>query len=272
MFSGGGLRCFWQGGFMDVVRDEIGLAPARIASVSGGALSAAGFLCRRGPLVYQVMTKRFAEQDHNIAWHSFEEDGLTPHQRLYRECVDAVIDADARREIADGPPWDVLLGHPPADGMPTASGTVAALAYEAELHTRNSPHARAPSALGVTATRVDGRAAARDGRLTDLICAAAIIPPVFEPMVWDGRPVVDGGLYDQAPMPEPDRGRTLVVLTRRYERLPDVTGREYVWPSEEAPIDKIDFTDAQKLRRTWAQGEADGATYLEARRSARGPV
>ena len=267
VFSGGGLRCFWQGGVLDVVRDAIGLKPARISAVSGGALSAAGFICRRGRTVLDVMTDRFARAGSNIAWDTYDEDGLTPHQRIYREVVDEVIDDKARETIADGPPWQVLLGHPPSRGWPKASGTAAIAAYEAELHTRGSPHFSVPEALGVTSSVVDARAAAREGRLTDLICAAAVIPPVFEPPLWDGKPVIDGGMVDQAPLPEPGEGATLILLTRRYDTLPDVAGRTYLWPREETPADKIDFTDPDKLRGTWDCGAVDGRRYLNARKT-----
>ena len=99
--------------------------------------------------------------------------------------------------------------------------------------------------------------------MADLVCAAATIPPIFEPPVWAGNKVIDGGMIDQAPMPDPDEGRTLVLLTRRYDKLPDVEGRLYVAPSEEVDAEKIDFTDPALLRRTWEQGEADGRSFLE---------
>ncbi|SHH66712.1 patatin-like phospholipase family protein [Marivita hallyeonensis] len=263
VFSGGGLRCFWQGGFLEVVRDAISLDPTRITGVSGGALAACCFVARKGRTLLDVMTDRFAETSSNIAWDTFDEDGVTPHQRLYRECVEEVLDQEARRAIADGPSLIILLGHPPLTSAPKLSGTAATLAYEAELHTIASPHFNWAEKMGLTSSRVDARVAARDGTLHDLISAAAVIPPVFEPPTWDGTPVVDGGMADQAPMPDPDEGDTLVLLTRHYSGLTKVDGRTYLEPSEPCPVDKIDFTDPDKLRDTWACGEADGRTYLE---------
>ena len=83
-----------------------------------------------------------------------------------------------------------------------------------------------------------------------------------EPPLWQDRRVVDGGMADQAPLPDPDEGVTMVLLTRDYKRLPDVEGRHYIAPSKETPADKIDFTDPQKLRDTWAQGTRDAERYL----------
>ena len=264
VFSGGGLRCFWQGGFLHVVRDAIDLKPARISGVSGGAMSAAGFIAHRGEMMLDEMMKAFAEQDQNFDLNELtnDADGRTPHQKIYRDVVTKVL-GECLEDIASGPSYQVLLGHPPHDDYTDMSGSAAALAYEAELHLVSSPHFNWAEKGGLDCSLVDARQAAADGKLIDLICAAATIPPVFDVPTWEGRPVVDGGMADQAPMPDPDEGRTLVLLTRRYDDIPDVEGRLYLWPSEETPADKIDFTDPQKLKETWQVGERDGRAFLE---------
>ncbi len=124
----------------------------------------------------------------------------------------------------------------------------------------------------MTALLVDANAAARAGKLCDLVAAAAVIPPIFEPPLWNGRPVIDGGMTDQAPLPVPDTGETLVLLTRTYDRQPKVDGRTYVAPSSETPADKIDFTDASKLRRTWDQGVADARRLLDGEAQSCSPI
>lgn len=261
VFSGGGLRCFWQGGFMDVVRDALDLAPARITGVSGGGLGSAAYIAHRGHDLLDAMSAAFARNESNIEWHRPDAvTGVTPHQEIYRRVAEHVLDDDACSAIAEGPAYQVLIGHPPGDGGRIA-GTAATLAYEAELHLVNSPHFNWAEKLGVTASLVDARRAARDGRLVDLVCAAATIPPVFTPPEWDGRPVIDGGMVDQAPMPEPDEGRTLVLLTRQYRSLPQIEGRDYVWPSNPVPVDKIDFTDPGALQKAWNTGESDGRRF-----------
>ena len=262
VFSGGGLRCFWQGGFMNVVRDPLGLDPARITGVSGGGLGSAAFIAHRGHKLLRTMQAAFAENPGNVEWHEPREvTGLTPHQEIYREVAEEVLDAEAIEAIANGPAYQVLIGHPPGDGR--LSGTAATLAYEAELHLINAPHFNWAEKVGVTSTLVDARAAARDGRLIDLVVAAATIPPIFTPPEWDGKPVIDGGMADQAPMPEPDEGPTLILLTRRYRNIPEIAGRHYIWPSEAVPVDKIDFTDPDALQKAWDAGEEDGRDFLK---------
>ncbi len=264
VFSGGGLRCFWQGGFLHVVRDALGLNPERISGVSGGAMSAAGFIGRRGKMMLDEMMRAFAEQDQNFDLNELtnDDDGRTPHQKIYRDVVTRVL-SDVLDDIAAGPSYQVLIGHPPGDDYADMSGSAAALAYEAELHLVSSPHFNWAEKGGLDSTLVDARRAAEDGTLVDLICAAATIPPIFDIPKWKGRPVVDGGMADQAPMPDPDRGRTLVLLTRRYDDIPDVEGRLYAWPSEATPADKIDFTEPEKLEETWDIGERDGRAFVQ---------
>ncbi|MCF6430495.1 patatin-like phospholipase family protein [Leisingera sp. MMG026] len=265
VLSGGGCRCFWQGGFLHVVQNELPLSPARVTGVSGGALTLAGFLAGRGERVLAEMKEAFRSTGSNINWHHPSEAGLTPHQTVYEEVVTRSLDGDAMSRVAAGPQAQILLGHPPSDRWARLTGSLATLAYETELHMVGSPHFNWAERLGVSSSLVDARAAAQEGKLAALVRFAATIPPVFAPPRWNGRAVIDGGMADQAPMPDPDKGRTLVLLTRPYKRLPEVAGRLYVWPEEEVPADKIDFTDPEKIQATWDAGLTAGEKFLRER-------
>jgi hypothetical protein len=262
VFSGGGLRCFWQGGFLTRVEQARKFTPDRVTGVSGGAMAGAAWIAGIEERLLDVMCDAFEKRDHNLDLFAADEEGITPHQRIYCDVVETVLDQAARERVANGPAFQIQIAHPPSTGHPTMTGTALAAAYEAELHMVGSPHFDWAEKMGLTAQLVDATQAARDGRLVELVNAAAVIPPVFEPPLWGDRRVVDGGMADQAPLPDPDEGETLVLLTRPYKNLPDVPGRFYVWPSEETPADKIDFTDPQKLRDTWALGQRDAEAYL----------
>lgn len=264
VFAGGGTRCFWQGGFLDVARPLLPSEPLRVCGVSGGALAAASFLSHRGHRLLDTMCQAFARQDHNATWHDLlKGKGITPHRRIYRDVVAEVLDEEAQRAIADGPSFQVLIAFPVLGGESRAAGLLPAALYELELHLRSRPHLRWAQAAGLETRLVDARQTAREGQLIDLVCAAAAVPPFFGDARWDGRRVVDAGMADQAPMPAPDQGRTLVLLTRRYRNLPEKAGRVYVSPGRETPADKLDFTVPGKLRKTWELGEADGRRTLE---------
>ncbi|WP_368667818.1 patatin-like phospholipase family protein [Palleronia pontilimi] len=265
VFSGGGTRCLWQGGFIDVLRNEIPIEPARISGLSGGALTCCGFMTRRGQAIRDHMCEVFAAHDRNIPLHEpfDDEDGNSPHQRMYRKIVESSIgDPQALRQIAEGPQMQILIARPPSGRWAKLSGAAMTLVYEADTVIRSNPHLKWAENFGLTGELVDANKAARDGKIVDLICAAATIPPAFEPPLWGGKPAVDAGMVDQAPMPVPDQGRSLILLTKRFRDIPQVEGRVYVCPSESVAADKIDFTDPEKLRDTWRQGEEDARRFL----------
>ena len=263
VFSGGGTRCFWHGGFLAEVREVLALKPERVTGVSGGALSAACFLSGRGHKLLQVMGGTFDKIDHNVQLDGvLHGEGITPHERAYRQIVSETLDPEAIEAIAEGPVFEVLLAHPPTKILPKWSTIPVMLAYELELAVRSTPHMHWPSLLGVKQDLVDARQAARDGRLVDLICNAAVIPPVFNVARWDGQQVIDGGMASKAPVPSEDAGRTLILLTRRYRNLPQSNRRVYVMPEHATPADKMDFTSREKIEQTWACGRQDGQKFL----------
>ncbi|MGF1553723.1 MAG: patatin-like phospholipase family protein [Paracoccaceae bacterium] len=263
VFSGGGTRCFWHGGFVETVRGPLGLAPRRIAGVSGGALAAACFTADREETLLGVMGEAFERLDSNIDPHKIAEGkGLTPHQEVYREVVERVLDAEAVERVANGPAFDVMLAHPPSTRYPKWSTFPMMMAYLADLKIRSTPHMAWPGWFGVRRRLVDGRRAARDGRLVDLICNAAVIPPVFNIQRWDGEHCIDGGMASKAPIPEDDGDFTLILLTRDFRNLPRHPGRLYVTPSRDTPADKIDFTSREKIEATWRLGRRDGERFL----------
>ena len=58
-FSGGGIRCFWHGGFLVRVGPHLGLDVKRVSGVSGGALSAAAWIGGREQDLLILMTEAF---------------------------------------------------------------------------------------------------------------------------------------------------------------------------------------------------------------------
>ncbi|TFY98822.1 patatin-like phospholipase family protein [Ramlibacter rhizophilus] len=257
-FSGGGLRCFWQGGALDSLQEVFTMAPARIAAASGGALAAACFISGRGGKLIDAFCDRLRRHDRNVAPDAvLDGRKLTPHERIYREVVADVLDRQACEAVAEGPQFEVLLAEPPRWLPAAAAATLTMVLYEADKHIRSTPHGRWARAAGARELRVDGRQAAREGSLVELICKAATIPPIFDMRERRGRPVIDAGTIDNAPMPRGSSGSTLVLLTRSYRKLPEVEGRTYLFPSHATEADKIDFTDADALHAAYSQGRKD---------------
>ena len=264
-FSGGGIRCFWHGGWMAAVRERHSFAPERVTGVSGGALSAAAWIAGEESHLFDRFSRAVTNQESNATLTDLDaEDGRSPHQRVYEAIVADVIDAEAQARIADGPAFQISVATPGDGAGHVLKALAAGTIYQAEQVVAPTPKPRLSALAGVEQRLIDARRAARDGVLADLIRMAATVPPAFRADDWDGEPVFDGGMVDKAPRPEPDRGRTLVLLTKRFTSLPDDPDRvDYVQPSEAVLSgSKLDFTDPTLLREAWDQGCSDGTAWL----------
>ena len=264
VFSGGGLRCFWHGGFMASAERAMRFRPERVTGVSGGALSASAWIADAEDWLFERFSRAVAHNDSNVTvTDPLDEDGRSPHQRVYEAIVHDVLDAGAQARIAAGPAFQISVTTTEEDEGPTLRALAGGAIYQLEQVVAPTPRPRLSAVTGIEQRLIDARAAARDGTLPDLVRMAATVPPAFRPDEWDGDPLYDGGMVDKAPLPDPDRGRTLVLLTKRFRSLPSDGPRvEYVEPSEDVLSgSKLDFTDPALLREAWDLGARDGAAW-----------
>ena len=267
VFSGGGLRCFWHGGWIEAVQDGLTFAPERVTGSSGGALSAAAWIAGREHFLADRFMEAVRRCNANFTVEDLKaEDGRSAHQRVYDAVVEDVIDGNAVDTIANGPVFQISVS---TTGEEEAGATATALLggaiYQVEQMVAPTPKPRLASIAGIEQRLLDARHAARHGLLPDLIRMAATVPPAFRAEQWDGEWIYDGGMVNKAPMPEPDEGRTLVLLTKRFRALPDDAGARvhYVEPAE--PVldgSRLDFTDEGLLHQAWDQGIEDGKRFL----------
>lgn len=263
MFGGGGTRCFWHGGFMAAAERRLPLEVERVSAVSGGALSAAAWITGREERLLDSMCAAFERTDRGPGNIDIDDllDGQHPfpHEELYRRIVHGLLDDDeAMQRIVDGPQFRIKLARA---GKLGGGGTIAA--YALDLAVRSTPHPKLPKLTGAEALEVDARAAAHDGRLCELVVAAASSPPLFSQAYWDGEPVMDGGVVDNAPVWAESDAPTLLLVTRPYRNLPERENRLYAAPSKKPPTFKLDFTDAEGIREVWRLGEKDGRAFLD---------
>ncbi|RGP40134.1 hypothetical protein BPTFM16_00410 [Altererythrobacter insulae] len=259
-FSGGGIRCFWHGGFLSKVGNVDQLSPQLVTGVSGGVLSGASWIAQKEDELLDLMCEAFRINDSNL-----ERDGVqvrTPHEAMYRAVVETLFDHGAVQAVSDGPEFCALLAVAPKAVPPKLAALIYGAIYKIDETFRSNPDLKAPSALGLNTLKVDARLAARDGRLVDLICAAATIPPVFSVPRWDGQRVIDAGMASKIHLSDDPTLRSLALLTKRYENVPERPNLTFVSPSEEVAADKIDFTDATKVHATWELGERDAERWL----------
>src|ERR1700681_447036 len=95
-FAGGGNRCYWQGGFYEIVADRLKLAPTLVIGASAGAVAAVYSLLQIGPHVRELVIGGCGPQLKNFdvaAWRRGEP--LCPVGPMYRRLLDHVLDAPA---------------------------------------------------------------------------------------------------------------------------------------------------------------------------------
>lgn len=106
--------------------------------------------------------------------------------------------------------------------------------------------------------------------LADLLLQSSCTPPFVTVMRRNGRATLDGGLVDNVPVQVVDdrSGDMLVLLTRPYprERIPQVSGRHYIQPSQPIVIEKWDYTNPEGLQAAYDLGLADGKRFMDENR------
>jgi predicted acylesterase/phospholipase RssA len=265
VFAGGGNRCFWQAGFWSEAAPALGLgAVRRVAATSAGAAIACVLLAGRLREGLAHFRSAVAANPRNVhPGNLFRGRPVFPHAALYRRALLAVIDRDALARLHAGPELLVPVTRAPGWlGMRTAFA-VAGLADALEHVARPSVHPRFARRLGFAAEYVPVRRCPSPEALADLVLASSCTPPFTPALAHGGRPALDGGIADNVPAAavEGDDGPTLVLLTRRYPRLPGHPGRVYVQPSAPVAVSAWDYTDPDGIAAAFDLGRRDGEAF-----------
>lgn len=271
VFAGGGNRCWWQAGFWEAVAGPLPLAPSRIAGVSAGAATACMLLAGRTQETlsyYDAMTRglRANFQPGNL----FRGKRMFPHAEMYRRALLAVLDEAALARLHAGPAILVQVARLPRWLGPRAGTLVGMLAYQAEKKLRRPVHPQLGQRLGFRPEVIPVSRCATPEDLADLILASSCTPPFTPILRLHGGHVLDGGMVDNVPVGAlgDASGRTLVLLSRRYGRLPQHPRRLYVQPSRPVPVKGWDYTNPQGIRAAYELGLRDGAAFLRGDRRA----
>lgn len=269
VMAGGGSRTFWHAGFWREAAEPLGLRPVQIATVSAGAAMACAILCDRAERVLRLFQAATRKNAKNAYWENLvSTDPVFPHERMYRRALLDFLDAAALRQIHAGPDVRVLLTHAPRWLGPVAGAALGAAAYNLDKRLWKNVHPRLPRKLGFRAEVVSMSDCPTPELLADLIIASSCTPPMTPLQRWNGRHVLDGGVIDNVPVCALSQapGQVLVMLSRRYERVPVVPGRTYVQPSAPMPINAWDYTSPDGLQQAYDLGRRDGEAFAKAAR------
>src|SRR5262245_35853027 len=266
VFAGGGNRCFWQAGFWSEAAPRLGLAPQRVAATSAGAAIACVLFAGRAREGLEYFKAVISANPRNVyPGNVFHRRPVFPHAAIYRRALLAIIDAAALGRLRAGPEILVPVTRAPRWLGRRAAFAVAGLADALEHLARPAVHPRFARRLGFTAEYLRVGSCPTPDALADLILASSCTPPFTPALSLAGRPALDGGIADNVPAAavEATDGPSLVLLTRRFARLPVHAGRVYVQPSASIPASAWDYTDPDAIQAAFDLGRRDGAVYAE---------
>ena len=266
-FAGGGNRCYWQGGFFEALRERFDMAPALAVGASAGAFAGIYSLLGLGHRVRERVLASCGPHRRNVdlaGWRRGEP--LYPVGPLYRALIEDVLDARALRALNARTDFRLALTRLPRGLPPLLGAALGITAYQLEKHLLGPVHPRFGRRLGFRPEFVGVRDLASPAALADALIASSCVPPFMPITQVNGAPAFDGGLVDNVPvMPlepiEAAGGRTLVLLTRIYRRLPEVAGRSYVQPSRRIDVKQFDLKNPDGIRDAYELGLADGAAF-----------
>ncbi len=267
IFSGGGSRCFWQGGFWQTASSALNLEPLAVAAVSAGASTACHVF---GGKIEEAMDYYQAAQAYRVEHappgrNPFLPDptGLT----IYRQALELVLEGEPFTKLKQGPELRIFMSRPPAWAKSALGIGLGYVSYSLDKSLGDPVHHRFARRLGFQPVmgRVSQCATVRE--LADLVLASSCLPPMVPQCRWNGGKVMDGGILDNAPLDllGPDELPALVLLTRRYaaQVLRSRPGITYVQPSRPLAISKWEKANPRLVRATYEQGLRDGELFVK---------
>jgi hypothetical protein len=200
------------------------------------------------------------------AWRRGEP--LCPVGLMYRELLVSVIDEAALTKLNALTDLQLAISRLPRGLSPVAGAALGIAAYQVEKKLLHPVHPRFGRKLGYRSEFVRVRDIAHSEPLHLALMASSGVPPFMPVTLVAGRPAFDGGLVDNVPVEpladvETAGGRTLVLLTRVYKRIPTVAGRTYTQPSAKIGVGQFDITNPHGIRAAYELGLKDGDAFAK---------
>lgn len=266
-FAGGGNRCYWQGGFFEALAERFDLAPRLAVGASAGAFAGIYSLLGLGPGVRKRVLASCGPHRRNFdfsAWRRGEP--FCPVGPLYRALILDALDGAALKALKHRTDFQIAVSRLPRTLPPMLGAALGIGAYQLEKRLLHPVHPRFGRKLGFRPEFIAVRDLDSPDALADALIASSCVPPFMPVLDIGGVPAFDAGLVDNVPVEplvpvEAAGGRTLVLLTRLYRRLPEVAGRTYAQPSRPIEVRQFDLTNPDGIRDAYELGRVDGAAF-----------
>ena len=264
VFAGGGNRCFWQAGFWSVAAGELGLAPTGVTAVSAGSAIACAIFSGNFEQGFASYKRAVADNFSNLHLRNLLRAApLFPHGNLYRAAILGSIDHRALSRLHRGPEIRVLMSCPPTWASTGVAILLGMVVVGVDAVKKNAVHHTVGPRVGFKPLYRSVRECTTPDALADLIVASSCVPPLTPQARRNGRVLLDGGLVSNVPVDglTAHSGKTLVLLTRQFATLPEITGRTYVQPSKPIPVGAWDYTNDTALQSTFDLGRRDADVF-----------
>lgn len=272
VFAGGGNRCWWQAGLAEVLRSRGWRLPEIVAGTSAGAAVAAAVMGNATRAALQGCLELYRETSKICRWSwkspwrlKFAHESVYP--RWIRSFVDASMSSNASR---CGSRLQVAVTR--VSRRLGVGGSLAAgyAAYCLDKYTGNRLHSGIAGWFGLQQEFIDVDFASDCDATAGILVAAAASPPMMPMRMVAGRPALDGGYVDSAPIPpgySAGNARTLVLLTRRYPSLPTHFRRgqvQYWQPGAAVPVSTWRCTADATVEAAFEFGRQEALRHISA--------
>jgi hypothetical protein len=265
-FAGGGNRALVQVGLLRRWWPRLEPRVAAVSACSAGASMAVSLLAGRERETTAYWLGRRAGVRRNFEWRRLARGARpTPHTPIYQDTIRFALSEGGLERIQALPfPVFVLTTEPPR-WLPLPFAVVVGMtAYSVERRLRHGYlHPSSGRKLGFRPRIFDLRQAQSPDEIIAWVLASSATPPFTPVGRFEGRPLLDGGLVDNAPAfvaeAIPGVTRQLILLTRPYPA--DSVGRKgsrwYLCPGEPVPISRWEYTRPDLIADTIAVGDRE---------------
>jgi predicted acylesterase/phospholipase RssA len=271
IFAGGGNRCWWQAGVLTHWLNQGLQLPLQLVGTSAGAAVAAACLTTDGTQVaLDACLRLYNGNARMLDWH-----GLTrfkprfAHQHIYPSWLSSFVNAQTFDTLCKVPSKLRVAFTRPARWLGLGGSVViGTLAYLVDKYSGSRLHPGLPRMLGLHQEFLEPQACTSVAEAQNLLVAAAAAPPFLSAQRIGGAHAIDGGYFDNAPIPpqmDVERNGTLILLTRHYPKLPTLfrcLGRNYLQPSQRVPVSTWDCTMRATVREAFALGQLDATRSM----------
>lgn len=269
VLAGGGNRCWWQAGIIEILSRHSCWQVERLVGASAGASIATAFATGRIREALASAITHFEATPRNIEWRDLLK-GKRPFMlpRIYPQWLGSFLDVQSHSVLKQGKLSVEVVVTRPIPYLPLTLSTGLALAlYSTEKFWLKNFHGRLPHRLGFRAEYLDlAHSADLEEACTWLLASAAAVPITPTHRV-KGRTALDGGFYDSVPLPRDrkDDAHTLVLLTRYRPELPQIfmhQERVYLQPQKRVAAINMDCTSGKNVALTFEQGQHEAERLL----------